>query len=41
MEVMVEELMVAHQCLIYSEMTEELDMDNLQRNEFLLLHNPD
>ena len=40
-EVMEEEVMVAHQCLIYVEMTEEVDMDNLQRNECRLLHNPD
>ena len=41
-EVMEEaEMMVGHQCLICLEMTEEVDMDNLQRNELLLLHNPD
>ena len=41
-EVMEEaEMMVARQCLIYIEMTEEVDTDNLQRNEFLPLRNPD
>ena len=44
-EVMEEEVMVGHQCLIYLEMMEEVmeevDMDNLQLNEFLPLHNPD